>query len=197
MKPPRGLSASEAELWARVAMTVAPLDPPRTGEGDRLPRQRITTSPTPNPSPEGEGSRSKPLPFRGGVGAGNVTKPEQPRSLTAQTLDGSWERKLARAGMAPDFTLDLHGYTLDTAHARLTGGLALAIAQQARLVLVIAGKSRPVDAADRGTQRGAIRAKLLDWLAAGPHARQIAAVRPAHPRHGGAGAVYVVLRRSV
>jgi DNA-nicking Smr family endonuclease len=61
---------------------------------------------------------------------------------------------------------------------------------------VIAGRLRPVDAADRGGRRGAIRAKLLDWLAAGPHAARIAAVRPAHQRHGGAGAVYVVLRAS-
>ena len=37
--------------------------------------------------------------------------------------------------------------------------------------------------------------KFLDWLAAGPHASRIAAIRPAHPRHGGAGAVYVILRR--
>ncbi|MEY4721316.1 MAG: hypothetical protein RIQ46_1041, partial [Pseudomonadota bacterium] len=35
----------------------------------------------------------------------------------------------------------------------------------------------------------------MDWLAAGPFASRIAAVRPAHPRHGGAGAVYIVLRR--
>ena len=34
-----------------------------------------------------------------------------------------------------------------------------------------------------------------DWLAASRHAPRIAAVRPAQPRHGGAGAVYVVLRR--
>ena len=64
------------------------------------------------------------------------------------------------------------------------------------MVLVITGRARPVDAADRGSRRGAIRAKLLDWLAAGPHGSKIAAVRPAHPRHGGAGAVYVVLRRA-
>ena len=66
---------------------------------------------------------------------------------------------------------------------------------------MIAGKPRPYgenDASDhlgRGNRRGAIRAKLLDWLAASRHASQIAAVRPAQPRHGGAGAVYVVLRR--
>ena len=115
--------------------------------------------------------------------------------LTRHGLDGSWERKLAQARIEPDFTLDLHGYTLDAAHARLDHGLTLALAQGARLVLVIAGKPRPVDAADRGSKRGAIRAKLIDWLAAGPHASKIAAVRGAHQRHGGAGAVYVVLRR--
>ncbi len=65
----------------------------------------------------------------------------------------------------------------------------------ARLVLVVTGKSRPVSAADRGEQRGAIRAKFLDWLAAGPHASDIAAVKPAHRRHGGEGALYLVLKK--
>ncbi|MEO6387124.1 MAG: Smr/MutS family protein [Croceibacterium sp.] len=110
-------------------------------------------------------------------------------------LDSGWERKLGRAAIAPDFTLDLHGHTLDQAHARLDAGLGQARAMEARLVLLITGKSRPVDAADRGTQRGAIRAKVLDWLAAGPHASQIAAIRNAHRRHGGEGALYIVLKR--
>ena len=103
---------------------------------------------------------------------------------------------MAKAAISPDFTLDLHGCDLDAAHDRLDHGLSLALSQGARMVLVITGRSRPVDAADRGSRRGAIRAKLLDWLAAGPHGSRIAAVRPAQPRHGGAGAVYVVLRRT-
>jgi len=65
----------------------------------------------------------------------------------------------------------------------------------ARVVLVIAGKPRPVDAADRGSARGAIRAKLLDWLAAGPHGSSVSAVRAAHRKHGGEGALYLVLKR--
>ena len=65
----------------------------------------------------------------------------------------------------------------------------------ARVVLVITGLPRPTEAADRGERRGAIRAKVLDWLAAGPHAGRIAAVRGAHRKHGGAGALYVILRR--
>ncbi|MFC0590303.1 Smr/MutS family protein [Novosphingobium aquiterrae] len=119
----------------------------------------------------------------------------QPRPLDRHGLDGSWERKLQSAAIQPDFTLDLHGHSLDAAHARLDYGLAQAAAMGARLVLVITGKPRPVEAADRGERRGAIRAKLLDWLAAGPHASRIAAVRGAHQRHGGAGAVYVVMKK--
>jgi len=110
-------------------------------------------------------------------------------------LDASWERKLARATLSPDFTLDLHGHTLDQAHHRLDSGLAQAKAMDARLVLLITGKPRPTDAADRGARRGAIRAKVLDWLAAGPHAGDIAAIRGAHRRHGGDGALYLVLKR--
>ena len=60
---------------------------------------------------------------------------------------------------------------------------------------VIAGRARPVDPADRMARRGAIRAKLLDWLAASRHAGAIAAVRKAHVSHGGEGALYLVLKR--
>ena len=119
-----------------------------------------------------------------------------PPLSAAHGLDSSWERKLARAAIAPDFTIDLHGHTLDQAHARLDGGLMQAKAMGARLVLLVTGKARSADAADRGTRRGAIRAKVLDWLAAGPHGSDIAAVRPAHRRHGAEGALYLVLRRT-
>ncbi len=112
------------------------------------------------------------------------------------TLDANWDRKLAQGALAPDFTIDLHGHSLSAAHVRLDHGLALALAQGARLVLLITGKPRPAEGnSGRGERRGAIRAKFIEWLANGSHGSRIAAIRPAHPRHGGAGAVYVVLRR--
>jgi DNA-nicking Smr family endonuclease len=118
-----------------------------------------------------------------------------PATIDQNGLDASWERKLAKALVQPDFTLDLHGHSLDAAHRRLDMGLAQAAAMGARVVLVITGRPRPAEAADRGSNRGAIRAKVLDWLALGSHGSNIAAVRGAHRRHGGAGALYVVLRR--
>ena len=189
MTTPRGLSASEAALWRRVAETVVPL------AGQELPKVDLGPS---------------PLPPAGGVGGGSVIPSAAPRpdsptpslsrkreeDLADRTLDASWDKRLARGLVSPDTETDLHGLGLDRAHDRLMASLAHARAMGARVVLVIAGKPRPHDAHDqRGNRRGAIRAKLLDWLASSPHASAIAAIRPAHQRHGGAGAVYVVLRR--
>jgi DNA-nicking Smr family endonuclease len=106
------------------------------------------------------------------------------------TLDASWDRRLARGLVAPDRTLDLHGRNLATAYDLLDRRLEAAVATGARLLLLITGKPRV--GAER---RGAIRAAVGDWLAASRHAGSIAAVRAAHPRHGGSGALYIVLRR--
>ena len=181
----RGLAPDEAALWDRVARTVTPIAGRKASAaahgGEALPPlprpKRAASAAAPPQPPLYPPARHHPAPERGG-------------------LDASWDRKLARGLVAPDFTLDLHGCTLDAAHARLDHGLTLAMAQGARLVLLVTGRPRHGDDhGGRGERRGAIRAKFLDWLGIGPHASRIAAVRPAHPRHGGAGAVYLVLRR--
>ena len=68
-----------------------------------------------------------------------------------------------------------------------------AIAGHARLLLLIAGKASKEE--ERPGARGAFRAAVGEWLGASRHAGEIAAVRNAHPRHGGAEALYIVLRR--
>lgn len=187
---PRGLSPDEAALWRKVAATVTPLHP--------APLPRAAAAPAPPEAP------AAPLPpprkIKGRVPPLRPAPPPPtaapPRPLTASGLDGTWDRKLTRGTVVPDVTIDLHGMTLAMAHDRLNGGIAQALAMGARVILLIAGKHRPVPENDlRGERRGAIRAKLLDWLAAGPHAGRIAAVRAATPRHGGDGAVYIVLRK--
>ncbi|MBB3034783.1 Smr/MutS family protein [Alteriqipengyuania lutimaris] len=110
-------------------------------------------------------------------------------------LDSHWDRRLKTGEIVPDLSLDLHDHGLDRAYSRLMGGMAQARGMGARTVLVVTGKPRGGDAADRGERRGAIRAKILDWLAASEHGEAIAAIRKAHRRHGGDGALYIVLRR--
>lgn len=191
MRRPRGLLPDEAELWGRVARTVTPLRrvSRKLAETDPVMAAPLEPAPAPKPAAKVKGRVPPPPPPP-------VAAPERQRPLDRHGLDGSWEKKLARAEVHPDFTLDLHGHGLDAAYARLDHGLAQALAMGARVVLVITGKPRPVEAADRGERRGAIRAKLLDWLAHGSHAHRIASVRGAHRKHGGAGAVYVILKRT-
>ena len=189
MKAPRGLSADEAALWARVAQTVTPLHPraaPARAE-ETAAQGEIEAPPAIR--------RARPQPPATPAPAPTVDRGRTPPLSADRGLDTSWERKLARAAVEPDFTLDLHGHTLDQAHQRLDMGLGQAKAMGARLVLLITGKPRPAEAADRGARRGAIRAKVLDWLAAGPHRSDIAAIRKAHRRHGGEGALYLILKR--
>ncbi len=95
--------------------------------------------------------------------------------------------------MQPDSTVDLHGHNLATAYALLDRRLDQAIARGERVLLLITGK--PPTSERRPVARGAIRAAVGDWLAASRHAGDIAAVRNAHPRHGGSGALYIILRR--
>ena len=189
----RKLSPEEAALWARVARTVEPLEgrkvPSQLGKGD-------------TPKADGGGSRPGAAPKTEALSPAPSRQPpsragEDPKqhTLDRHGLDAGWDKKLARGLVYPDFTLDLHGCSLDAAHSRLLHGLSQAKAMGARLVLVITGKPRPADSADRGSSRGAIRAKVVDWLAASDLAFDIAAIRSAHRRHGGSGALYVVLKR--
>jgi DNA-nicking Smr family endonuclease len=185
----RKLSRDEAALWDRVAQTVAPLkSSPNVREEVAARHVDAVVASTQRRPPQKPSTPSAGPPPR--------DKRRVDRPLDLHTLDATWDRKLARGVVQPDFTIDLHGHTLDSAHVRLDHALSLALAQGARVVLLVTGRPRPSgDHAGRGERRGAIRAKFLDWLAAGPHASRIAAIRPAHPRHGGAGAVYLVMRR--
>jgi DNA-nicking Smr family endonuclease len=94
--------------------------------------------------------------------------------------------------VSPDAMVDLHGHNLATAYDLLDRRLEQAIGSGARLMLLVTGKPPGLE---RPVKRGAIRAAVGDWLHASRHSDRIAAVRNAHPRHGGAGALYIVLRR--
>lgn len=188
-RPGRKLTREEAEVWARVAQTVTPLakrrPAPPAEETGQPKAGKEPPVPGPAPARKVKGRVPAPLP----------AKPVPRKEETQPHLDGSWERRIAKGTLVPDFSLDLHGSNLETAYRRLMHGLAQAKAMGARVVLVVTGKPRPADPMDRGEKRGAIRSKIADWLAASEHAADIVAIRGAHRRHGGPGAIYVVLRK--
>lgn len=182
-KPPRTMTPEERALWARVIASVTPLK-----------REAPVPRPMPVPVPPVAAPKPAAKPPKGRVPAERpvAPKPAVPRT---PTLDGGWDRRLSRGLVSPETSIDLHGHTLASAHALLDHGLDRAISRGDRVLLLITGKP-PRPESERPHARGAIRAAVGDWIAASRHAERIAAVRNAHPRHGGQGALYIVLRRT-
>lgn len=191
MRAPRGLSTGEQAAWAHLAASVKPLPGKQRPEPSVAVVLKATSQPAstpPPPSSEGVGVSGGRRKLAGHI-------PTMPVATPDSGLDSHWDRRAKGGRLEPDLTLDLHGHTLDTAYDRIIAGLDQARMMGARVVLVIAGRERPVDPADRMAKRGAIRAQLLDWLAASRHGSAITAVRRAHIRHGGEGALYLILKR--
>ena len=175
----RRLAPDEKALWQKVVATVRPLQ--------RSIEQAEKTQPAQEPveAPASPSARPRAAP---------KPAPRPAKAVPGNTLDGSWDRRLSRGLVQPDLTLDLHGHNLGTAYSLLDSRLDQAVATGARVLLLITGK--PPEPNQRPIKRGAIRAAVGDWLAASRHAGDIAAVRGAHPRHGGTGALYIILRRA-
>jgi len=175
MPPGRRLSAEERALWARVAATIVPIEG-KSADFVNVPLEGLAPPVKRRPIARG---LPQPTPAR------------LNESAPPDTLDGGWDRRLRKGGVSPERTIDLHGHTLATAANALEHALARAIADDIRVLLVITGKPPKPDTKGRGL----IRANIGVWLGSSGYRDRIAAVRNAHPRHGGSGALYVILRR--
>ena len=175
----RGLSPEEQALWAKVTETIRPL----------------SREPLPGPDRKADPPRPSPPPILRRP-RGPSPRPAAPaapaRAAIANTLDSSWDRRLRSGAVQPDRVVDLHGHDLERAWQAIDRALDKAVVNRERVLLLVTGHARP---GDPPVQRGRIRAAVHDWLSASRHRERIAAVRPAHRRHGGGGSLYVILRR--
>jgi DNA-nicking Smr family endonuclease len=104
--------------------------------------------------------------------------------------------QMKRGKLRPEGKIDLHGMTLDRAQPALVRFILSAQASGKRLVLVITGKGRPVDRPGPiPVPHGVLKHNVPHWLSVPPLAQAVLQVSPAHISHGGAGALYVYLRR--
>jgi DNA-nicking Smr family endonuclease len=174
---PRRLGPDEKALWGKVMATVKPLHEVKAAPLQEKKAVAVKVRPPAGLVPASPSSHLR--------GTDNI-KP-------APGLDSHWDRRINRGGIVPDISIDLHDSSLSRAYARLDGALEQAVAQNFKVILLVTGKPRAHDRAS-GEGRGAIAAVVRDWLAASRHARHISAVRNAHPRHGGAGALYIMLK---
>ncbi len=96
---------------------------------------------------------------------------------------------MKRGRLPVEATLDLHGHTQDEAHAALGAFLAAAEARALRCVLVITGKGLTK------VTGGVLRNQVPRWLNEPANRARILAFDYAQPKHGGLGALYVLMRR--
>jgi DNA-nicking Smr family endonuclease len=183
----RLLSADEARLWHRVAATATPIH-----------RER------PVPAADEPAARSaEPALTKGKAAQAVVKLPgkrkcEQPAAQRmAVAPDASGHRKVRRGAVEIDGRIDLHGMRQAEAEAALSVFVVRKRLEGARCILVVTGKGRPVDPAEDfiTPQAGVIRRRLPEWLSGAQIRPHISGYAPAHPRHGGSGAFYVLLKR--
>jgi len=168
----RTLSPEESRAWARVAATVKPIGP-RAADLEEL-----------SAALESGGTELDAPPRTASAKAKKTDTPKTP----APPAERSGEKKVRRGKLSIAATFDLHGHTQVSAANALPAFLERQQADGARCVLVITGKGRE--------GQGILRRNFLLWLES-PGARQlVSGYAEAHPKHGGAGAFYVFLRRT-
>lgn len=175
-RPP---TVEELELWTKVTETVTPFD-----------QQRLPVSEAP-PQPPAPPAKLKPAKKTPPPAAAASHKPAVRRPPpTLSLMDHRTRSRLSRGVTSIDMRIDLHGLTQATAEARLKRFLHDAQEGDARMVLVITGKG----AADGG-ERGVLRRMVPHWLSAADMRTVVVGFEEASRSHGGAGALYVRVRR--
>lgn len=118
---------------------------------------------------------------------------ERDLSIDDRTFDRDIDRGLSRGKVSPDAKLDLHGLTLAAAERAVARFLEDVAARDCRVVLIVTGKGLREEAGR--FVGGRIRSEFVGWLNRSENRARVRGVRPAHLRHGGSGAFYVLLRR--
>ena len=178
----RQVSEEEAELLAHAMKDVRV----RTGRA----KPRALALPKSNKPSRGHAV----MPTKAGA-----TEPvPRPKSTVPAAIDRRTEQKLKRGRIEIDATLDLHGLKQQSAHFKLMHFIARAYEGGDKAVLIITGKGTPRGDGDGlmpGERRGILRSQVPLWLEEAPLRDYVCGVKPAGPRHGGAGALYVLIKR--
>jgi len=120
--------------------------------------------------------------------------PPRPGPPPLAPLERKLKRDLARGRGAIDSALDLHGLNQAEAHHALRGFLSAAQARGDRLVIVVTGKGR-AGSSSWIDEPGVLRRLAPHWLRAPDMRGIVLGFEEAGRAHGGAGALYVRLRR--
>jgi DNA-nicking Smr family endonuclease len=176
----RRLTDEEIALWTEVARSVS--------------RRRGANLPT----------LSKPLAAKQSVRppappalASHEARPARARIAPLAQIERRLKRDLERGRGVIEGALDLHGMNQAEAHQALRGFLRHSQTRGAKLVIVVTGKGGPFDERPAlGQERGVLRRLAPHWLREPELRSVVLGFEEAGRAHGGAGALYVRLRRA-
>lgn len=177
----------DTKLWQRVMQDTKPLSPQRRRSAE-IEEEAPRDTKARNASPR----KSVARPVRTARQEPVIRTPAAPGRVDKHVV-----RRIKRGARGIEARLDLHGMTQAEAHRDLRRFIGDTAARGCRCVLVITGKgarSSP-EAGLRDSQPGVLRRAVPQWLAAPDLSPLVAGFEPALPQHGGAGALYVQLRR--
>ena len=176
----RNLSEEERALWESVAKQIKPLrKKPRAAKKETA---EAEAAPKPAASP-GPLAPAKML---------RAPKPEPPAAPPLAPLGRRERSQLSRGKKQIDARLDLHGMTQTRAHHALSGFLQRAHSEGLTFVLIITGKGK----LGAESERGVLRRQVPQWLSLPEFRSLVVGFEEAHIGHGGAGALYVRIRRA-
>jgi DNA-nicking Smr family endonuclease len=173
----RRLSDEEINLWLTVTKSVTPR------------KEAVLPTPARPPAPPVPEMASPAIPP-----AAQLAVPPAGRGTLLPRLapiERKLRQRLSRGQAEVDAVIDLHGLTQQEAYSALHRFLHRAQGGGARLVLVVTGKGSSDDYG--GT--GVLRRSVPHWLRAPDWRSLIVGFEEASRPHGGAGALYVRLRR--
>ena len=207
MKKPAGkggrkpVADDDADVWSYTARSIEPLKkvkgrfhPASERADDAQPRVRAKAEPEPiKPKP----SKSAPAKMEAPAA---LPKPKSPPPIAP--FDRKKVRKIRSGQVDIEARIDLHGMRQDEAHMALVGFLHRCQGKGQRWVLVITGKGKLSDQDDdapfdmtRQRERGVLKRNVPRWLDEPELRGLVVSYTTAAPHHGGAGALYVHLRK--
>jgi len=183
----RALDAEERALWDNVTKQIKPLRKRKSKESAAA-LEAAEDVPTP------QAVKAKPKTARVTESPAPAVVAARPKAPPPLVALGRRERShLARGRKEIEARLDLHGMTQARAHRALIGFLSRASEDGLTFVLVITGKGR---SGALESERGVLRRQVPEWLGLPEFRSLVVGFEEASIGHGGAGALYVRLRRT-
>ncbi len=184
--PPAEPAASDEELWAHEVAGARPLEGRDQRVGPRAPRSGPEEFHHPDLETlrELEALVSGDAPF-------DIADTDEYVEGHVSGLDPEVVRKLRRGEYSVQGHFDLHGLTREEARREVDLFLKESRRRGRRCVLLVHGRGLHSE-----KQVPVLKEALRTWLATARFGRHVLAFATARPQDGGAGALYVLLRRA-